>query len=183
MSGDSKTETDQGAQAQEQGDKMSTNPYGNIGNATGEGRFPFFSTQGRYVCALIGWKARDTRNHGPADFADFKILKVLSGGVGIDEGSCRTRMRTFKGDSAGPALEEVKQRALVAFQAKGMPMASKDVTAEVMMKIAEADGGVLQGAVFVVEIGAPVSTKTGKTFSPANYFVATAKDLEGVDLG
>lgn len=162
--------------------QQSVNPYGNIGDATGEGRFPFFSEKGRYVCAIVGWKARMTRSHGPADFCDFKILKSDNPDV-VPNGTHRTRMRTFKGDSAGPALEEVKQRALVAFASKNLPMQAKDITEQVMLKIAENDGGALKGSVVVVEIGDKVKTKTGKDFSPANYFVPTPRDLEGVDLG
>ena len=167
--------------------EMSTNPnnnpYGGIGDASGEGRFPFFSEKGRYVVVITGWHSRVTRAHGPADFTDFKVLKVLSGGEGVDPGTHRTRMRTFKGDSAGPALEEVKQRALVAYAAAGLPMKPADITGEVMVKITENDGGLLKGHPFVMDIGDKVKTKSGKEFSPANYFVATARELEGVDVG
>lgn len=158
------------------------NPYGNIGDASGDGRFPFFSEKGRYVCSIVGWKSRNTRNHGPGDFVDLKILKTDNPDQ-VPVGTHRTRMRTFKGDSAGPALEEVKQRALVAFASKGVPMSPAQVTADVMMKIVENDGGALKGALIVVEIGDKVKTKSGKDFSPANYFVPTPRDLEGVDLG
>lgn len=162
---------------------MSTpNVYGGMDEAKGEGRFPFFSEQGRYVCAIVGWKGRITRNAGPADFCDFKILKSDNPDV-VPVGTHRTRMRSIKGDAAGPALEEIKARALTAFAAKGVPMQAAQITQDVMGKIADQDGGALKGAVIVVEIGAKVKTKSGKDFSPANYFVPTVRDLEGVDLG
>jgi hypothetical protein len=152
-----------------------------INKATGEGRFPFFSEKGRYVCAIAGWKGKDTRNQGFADFCDFKILKSDNPNVPID--THRTRMRAFKGDAAGPAAEEVKQRALVAYAARGIPMNPTQITSVVMEKISEHDGGPLKGAVIVVEIGDKVNTKRpGVQFSPANYFLPTKGDLEGLDL-
>jgi hypothetical protein len=159
-------------------DKMG---YGDeINKATGEGRFPFFSEEGRYVCAIAGWKGKETRNQGFADFCDFKILKSTNPNVPVD--THRTRMRAFKGDAAGPAAEEVKQRALVAYASKGFPMTASQVTSAVMEKISENDGGPLKGAYIVVEIGAKIGTKRpGVQFSPANYFVPTKADLEGLE--
>jgi hypothetical protein len=156
--------------------------YDKIGEANGEGRFPFFSEEGRYVCSIAGWKMKTTRNHGDADFCDFKILKSSNPNVPVD--THRTRMRAFKGDAAGPALEEVKQRAVVAFASKMPGIAIGNITGETMQKIVDADGGAVKGALIVVEIGAKVNTKRpGVQFSPANYFVPTKGDLDGLDLG
>lgn len=155
--------------------------YDKIEDANGEGRFPFFSEEGRYVTSIAGWKMRTTRNQGDCDFCDFKILKSSNPNVPVD--THRTRMRGFRGDSAGPALEEVKQRAVVAFASKLPGVAVGNITGATMQKIVEADGGAVKGAIVVVEIGAKITTKIGKTFSPANYFVPTKGDLDGLDIG
>jgi hypothetical protein len=152
--------------------------YDNIESANSEGRFPFINTPGRHVCAIVGWKLRPTRKHGEADFCDFKVLKSDT----LEVGSHHTRMRTFKNpDAASMALAEVKQRAIAAFNAKGIPSAT--VTGDMMKKIVDNDGGVLKGAVIVLEIGEQVATKSGQQFTPITYFVPTARELEGVDLG
>lgn len=154
--------------------------YDNIENASAEGRFPFINTPGRHVAAIVGWKLRPTRKHGDADFCDFKVLKSPS----LEVGSHHTRMRTFKNpDAAGMARAEVKQRVIAAANSKGLPMAEANVTSTFMQKLVDNDGGILKGAVVVLEVGEPVQTKGGQTFTPITYFVPTERDLEGVDMG
>lgn len=150
--------------------------YDQISNANAEGRFPFIQTPGRHVCAIAGWKCRPTRKHGDGDFCDFKVLKSEN----IPAGSHVTRLRLLNRE--GNALNEVKQRVMVAYASKGIPLAEKDVTGAVMTKIVEADGGLLKGAVIVVEVGTPLRTKSGQEFTPVNYFVPTERDLDGIDL-
>lgn len=151
--------------------------YDQINNASAEGRFPFINTPGRHVCAIAGWKCRPTRKHGDGDFCDLKVLKSDS----LSPGSHYTRLRLLARE--GNALNEVKQRVMVAYASKGIPLAEANVTGQVMQKIVENDGGPLKGAVIVVEIGAPLRTKSGAEFTPINYFVPTDKDLDGIDLG
>jgi hypothetical protein len=150
--------------------------YDQIANASSEGRFPFIQTPGRHVCAIAGWKCRPTRKHGDGDFCDFKVLKSES----IPTGSHVTRLRLLGRE--GNALNEVKQRVMAAYASKGIPLAEKDVTGAVMQKIVDNDGGLLKGAIVVVEVGSPLRTKSGQEFTPINYFVPTEKDLDGLDL-
>jgi hypothetical protein len=151
--------------------------YDQIGNASAEGRFPFLNAPGRHICAIAGWKCRPTRKHGDGDFCDLKVLKSDS----LPVGSHHTRLRLLGRE--GNALNEVKQRVMAAYASKGIPLAEKDITGVVMQKIVDADGGLLKGSIIVVEVGAPLRTKSGQEFTPVNYFVPTDKDLDGVDLG
>lgn len=150
--------------------------YDQISNASAEGRFPFIQTPGRHVCAIAGWKCRPTRKHGDGDFCDFRVLKSDT----LSPDAHYTRLRLLGRE--GNALNEVKQRVMVAYASKGIPLAEKDVTGAVMQKIVEADGGLLKGAIIVVEVGSPLRTKAGQEFTPVNYFVPTRNDLEGLDL-
>jgi hypothetical protein len=150
--------------------------YDQISNASAEGRFPFIQTPGRHVCAIAGWKCRPTRKHGDGDFCDFRVLKSDT----LSPDAHYTRLRLLGRE--GNALNEVKQRVMVAYASKGIPLAEKDVTGAVMQKIVEADGGLLKGAVIVVEVGSPLRTKSGQEFTPVNYFVPTRNDLDGLDL-
>ena len=150
--------------------------YDQISNATAEGRFPFLNTPGRHVCAIAGWKCRPTRKHGDGDFCDFKVLKSDT----LPAGTHVTRLRLLARE--GNALSEVKRRVMVAYTSKGIPLAESDVTGAVMQKIVDNDGGLLKGAVVVVEVGQPLRTKTGSEFTPVNYFVPTDRDLSDLDL-
>lgn len=150
--------------------------YDQISNATAEGRFPFIQTPGRHVCAIAGWKCRPTRKHGDGDFCDFKVLKSDS----MPAGTHVTRLRLLGRE--GNALSEVKRRVMVAYASKGIPLAESDVTGAVMQKIVDNDGGLLKGAIVVVEVGQPLMTKSGQQFTPINYFVPTDKDLADLDL-
>lgn len=150
--------------------------YDQISNATAEGRFPFIQTPGRHVCAIAGWKCRPTRKHGDGDFCDFKVLKSDT----MPAGTHVTRLRLLGRE--GNALSEVKRRVMVAYASKGIPLAEADVTGAVMQKIVDNDGGLLKGAVVVVEVGQPLVTKSGQQFTPINYFVPTDKDLADLDM-
>ena len=154
--------------------------YAGINEATTDTRFPWFSHPGRYLVTTIGARGQKNQSGKFADVWDVEVLKTFRGQH--QPGDKLTRMRVQ--DQYGTWLNEVKSRyvTLLTIANGNKPVPAAAVTVEVLTGITNDNGKMFSGMPVIVEIMPLQPTKSGKEFSPINYFVPTQADLDGANV-
>lgn len=157
-----------------------TGMYAGINEASTDTRFPWFSHPGRYLVTTIGARGQKNQSGKFADVWDVEVLKTFRGQH--QPGDKLTRMRVQ--DQYGTWLNEVKSRyvTLLTIANKNVSVPASAVTVEVLTAITNDNGKMFAGMPVIVEIMPLQATKSGKEFSPINYFVPTQADLDGANV-
>lgn len=154
--------------------------YAGINEANTDTRFPWFGHPGRYLVMTIGARGQKNQSGKFADVWDVEVLKTFKGQH--QPGDKLTRMRVQ--DQYNTWLNEVKSRyvTLLTVANGNKPVPAAAVTVEVLTSITNDNGKMFAGMPIIVEIMPLQPTKSGKEFSPINYFVPTQADLDGANV-
>jgi hypothetical protein len=157
-----------------------TGMYAGINEASTDTRFPWFSHPGRYLVMTIGARGQKNQSGKFADVWDVEVLKTFRGQH--QPGDKLTRMRVQ--DQYGTWLNEVKSRyvTLLTIANKNVSVPASALTVDVLTAITNDNGKMFAGMPVIVEIMPLQATKSGKEFSPINYFVPTQSDLDGANV-